>query len=645
MAEVELRANFVDGASEGLEKLAEHVRHLTEAYLSFEGLKKIAETINEAQESTIKLDRAFQAFGDTLGVSRRDLEQFAEEAQKTTFFNSSDIKEAQAALAGFTSLTGNAFREARETALDLAAAMGTNVTTAATQLGRALESPSQGFRTLRELGIILSPVQRELIRNFEETGRTAQAQAFILDSIKFRTQGLAREMTDTLGGALKNLKNAFESAFEGQGANLKGLTDSIHDLANTIADDAFRSSIQDLVAAMVTVADYAAKSLGFIVRMVEKGGELAARLNIGKADTLQETLQSRLDLYQGLLNSATEHGPMAGERRDAFLERLQAYRESIAEIKGEMQHLNDGSLWQKFDDFQMDVLKAAANAKGRYIGGAPKLQGVLLNDVLTADHSVGDKVRQFYQDLLESVEPEVDKIERENDRLGVSLRELVTEFNQPKDKNGKPLSRGGISQGTANSIFSDIFEADLQKAAASVKRMQVPVSDAVKQLQSGFEDMFNRLDFRARSFGQLFVDVLKSIFAKDLAQELISMLTKVFRSAQSGGGGGGSGFWGGLIAGVGHLFGFASGGSFTVGGNGGTDSQLVAFKATPGERVTVNTPGQGSGGGFVYSPVTNIQAAPGTDMNQLRAIIALNNDKQRAEMLRMLERNGFGRLR
>lgn len=37
---------------------------------------------------------------------------------------------------------------------------------------------------------------------------------------------------------------------------------------------------------------------------------------------------------------------------------------------------------------------------------------------------------------------------------------------------------------------------------------------------------------------------------------------------------------------------FAEGGSFMVGGAGGTDSQLVAFKASPNERVTIETPGQ-----------------------------------------------------
>jgi phage-related protein len=41
-----------------------------------------------------------------------------------------------------------------------------------------------------------------------------------------------------------------------------------------------------------------------------------------------------------------------------------------------------------------------------------------------------------------------------------------------------------------------------------------------------------------------------------------------------------------------RLAGFANGGSFKVGGSGGTDSQVVAFRATPGETVDVRTPQQ-----------------------------------------------------
>lgn len=41
--------------------------------------------------------------------------------------------------------------------------------------------------------------------------------------------------------------------------------------------------------------------------------------------------------------------------------------------------------------------------------------------------------------------------------------------------------------------------------------------------------------------------------------------------------------------------GFQHGGSFVVPGSGGPDSQLVAFRATPGERVDVSRRGEGGG--------------------------------------------------
>lgn len=57
------------------------------------------------------------------------------------------------------------------------------------------------------------------------------------------------------------------------------------------------------------------------------------------------------------------------------------------------------------------------------------------------------------------------------------------------------------------------------------------------------------------------------------------------------------------------LFGFAAGGSFRVGGSGGTDSQLVAFKATPDETVSITKPGQSmGGGGITVHSTTNIDA-------------------------------------
>ncbi|RVL53958.1 hypothetical protein [Sinorhizobium meliloti] len=70
----------------------------------------------------------------------------------------------------------------------------------------------------------------------------------------------------------------------------------------------------------------------------------------------------------------------------------------------------------------------------------------------------------------------------------------------------------------------------------------------------------------------------------------------------------GGGFGGGLLKGLlGGLVGFQNGGSFQVGGAGGIDSQIVAFRASPDERVSITKPGQRAGGG-TYAPVYNIDA-------------------------------------
>lgn len=47
--------------------------------------------------------------------------------------------------------------------------------------------------------------------------------------------------------------------------------------------------------------------------------------------------------------------------------------------------------------------------------------------------------------------------------------------------------------------------------------------------------------------------------------------------------------------------GFATGGNFKVGGTGGTDSQLVAFRASPGEEVNISRPGESNMGSIVVN--------------------------------------------
>lgn len=106
--------------------------------------------------------------------------------------------------------------------------------------------------------------------------------------------------------------------------------------------------------------------------------------------------------------------------------------------------------------------------------------------------------------------------------------------------------------------------------------------------------------------GEAFSDVLRGIeqdLLRLLARKLVTepLFAEFDKLLKGFGGGGGTDLFGSILSGLGGLFGFQHGGSFTVGGAGGPDSKIVAFRATPGEQVTVSPPGQGGGTSVVVN--------------------------------------------
>jgi hypothetical protein len=97
----------------------------------------------------------------------------------------------------------------------------------------------------------------------------------------------------------------------------------------------------------------------------------------------------------------------------------------------------------------------------------------------------------------------------------------------------------------------------------------------INQWQSG-ESFFTNM---ARGFEQMLASMAASMMGKSILWGILSMFT------------GGTALLGAKNFGS-FLFGAQHGADFRVGGSGGTDSQLVAFRASPGERVTVTPPGQ-----------------------------------------------------
>lgn len=149
------------------------------------------------------------------------------------------------------------------------------------------------------------------------------------------------------------------------------------------------------------------------------------------------------------------------------------------------------------------------------------------------------------------------------------------------------------------------------QAAAQATQAASTAAGSVNQLpgifgsfQGGLAGIFGNLQ---GGLGGLFSSLGQSLGG--LFSNFLGGFGNLLSSLFSGGGGGGlGGLFGSLLGGIfGGGIGFATGGGFNVGGSGGVDSQLVQFRASPGERVEVKRPGdQSEGGGQRQQFVFNI---------------------------------------
>ncbi len=151
-------------------------------------------------------------------------------------------------------------------------------------------------------------------------------------------------------------------------------------------------------------------------------------------------------------------------------------------------------------------------------------------------------------------------------------------------------------------------------AESAAEKSKQAWKSATDQMSRGIGDMVSKGEFSFKNLRAAAANVMQGLSSQFMQMAL--------------GGFGAKGKRSGLFGGLSNLFGFARGGSFSVGGTGGTDSQVVAFKASPRERVDITAPGQdvGPGGGVTLNQVLQISTGVAQQV--------------RAEMMQMLPQVG-----
>lgn len=198
----------------------------TGAVVSFVGsLGDGIKIFEETERYMARTEAQLRATGAAVGFSSSELDNFARSVAMNTLASTDGVRQAMSVMMTFKSVTGESFKEAIKLSQDLAETFGTDISSEARNLGRALESPAEAISILKRKGIELTSEQQNLINSFVETGDKAKAQEVIFKALQERVGGTGEgSAKDTLSGSLDTLGQATDELKE-QFAKTTGITD------------------------------------------------------------------------------------------------------------------------------------------------------------------------------------------------------------------------------------------------------------------------------------------------------------------------------------------------------------------------------------------------------------------------------------
>lgn len=192
------------------------VRGVTDFVVS--GFKSVFTSASESEQVLAQLNAALASTEGAIGITADELQRMGLEMRKTSMLSTEQITEMQVALLTYTDIAKEEFPRALQVAIDQQQRLGISITQSAELVGKALQDPSKAMVALGRQGFKLEESQKTLLKQMEDTGRTAEAQAIIMDML-----------AESYGGSAAAARyNTFDGLW-------KGITDTFEDFKSKIA--------------------------------------------------------------------------------------------------------------------------------------------------------------------------------------------------------------------------------------------------------------------------------------------------------------------------------------------------------------------------------------------------------------------------
>jgi hypothetical protein len=255
----------------------------------------------EQEQAIAQLNATLKSTGRFSDETSQALQNQAAALQKLTTFGDEQIIRAQSLLLSFRQIGSDAFPAATKATLNLATVMGTDLKSAALQVGKALEDPARQMSFLARSGISFSKAQMDLAKELQATGDIAGAQAIVLKELETQFGGSAEAARDTFGGALKAVSNAFGDLLEGDKGTISGATQALNELEETLNSPAIQQGFQKLISGIATTVGWAAQGVTAFSDFGTAIGDFFGELVHGPTIDDPAGLREQLKLLEGEL--------------------------------------------------------------------------------------------------------------------------------------------------------------------------------------------------------------------------------------------------------------------------------------------------------------------------------------------------------
>jgi hypothetical protein len=273
--------------------------------------QRIATETAEAEFATAQLNAALKSTRAVSGQTVQALAEHASALQLLSVYDDDVIAGAQAMLLTFTRISGDTFPKATEAVLNVAQAMGTDLKSAAIQVGKALNDPILGVSALARSGIQFTEAQREMIKQMVETNRLAEAQRIILAELETQFGGSAKAARDTFGGALQALQNDIGNALTLTGQSASLATQLVNYFGTVVR------GLRTVVDNFVNLLSLAVTTVTGTLRIL-KAMELAPEQYAARYTEIANEMSKALETFRGGFDTAKQAGAVYKDAASYF---------------------------------------------------------------------------------------------------------------------------------------------------------------------------------------------------------------------------------------------------------------------------------------------------------------------------------------